>query len=98
MLLYTFYVHVKTDLMKRDVAPAMVAPRLIVVYVSICKDMLKFGGPGRKKRCCVQRKFLNKNHISDLYRHILVILHGCMHLTDINSSLPYNYCSNTSST
>ena len=35
-----------------------------------CKDMLKFGGPGRKKKCCVQRKCItllsNKIHVSDL--------------------------------
>ena len=58
MLLYTFYVHVKTDLMKKDVAPAMVAPCLIVVYVSIVKTCLNL--VAQDARCCVQRNFFKQ--------------------------------------
>ena len=43
---------------------------------SFCKDMKKYGGPGRMKQSCISRQCIRVSKNRNMYMHAFVLIHG----------------------
>lgn len=66
-----------------------------------CRDMKRFGGPGRRKKCCIQRKCVKQGTCMSLYRivtYMYIHLFMIIILTDYTNKMASKESSQVHST